>query len=336
MSLIDNSQQKILMLNQKKEEILALKHELPDAPYHIFSINAMIRDAELRYERLKTSYSPLKCSQCLGPIKESDHSVTLGHHIICYRCLKTISQVMNTKEMEERRSMKIGTVKTDCNNILHSLKSTSLIRKSGKCWLVHEVLLELFYDAGRSKSHFELTWIDEMEKHLQLLQTQYRIINDIKDSLVGATWQLLSLDAQIRDYENRLSLIKGGTHPFQCTQCNGWIKEPGLPILLGHFTLCNRCKHTIEQVITTSEAETRHSLTPGQIRKDIHRGQLGGYIEMGLLRQSGSIWLLHESVIQHHYLKQQEKTPSAVKPIPQSLLDRSAAVFKQTQKERKL
>jgi hypothetical protein len=313
MSIIEESIKQIKVLESKREEIISLKDQLSDAPYHIFSINALIRDAEMRYERFKAGYSPIKCTRCLQTIEEGRHSITIGKRFICNRCLHTISQVMNTTEMEERGGMILGTVKQDCHGILSFLHETSLIRKSGKCWLVHEALFELFYRAGRSKKHLNISWIVEMENHLRQLQLQHHILNGIKGALVGSTLLMFSLDAQIRDYENRLQLIKGGTMPFRCTQCKGWIKDAGIPILLGHYTLCSNCKCTIEQVFTTSEAENLYGLTVGTIRRDIHRGQLHKYQEMGLLRQSGSIWLMHEYVIINHYFPEEE-TVTPAKP----------------------
>ncbi|WP_240416658.1 hypothetical protein [Paenibacillus periandrae] len=328
MSIIDGTYQQILALNQKKEDIITLKDELPDAPYHIFSINAMIRDAEMRYERLIKIPNKVKCSQCDQSIEE--HSVRLNNELFCNHCVRTISQVMNTSEMEERNSMKAGTVKQDCNNAIKFLQKTSLVRKSNKCWLVHESLIELFYHAGRSRRHLETSWVDEMENHIKQLQNQLRIFNELGSSPTGTTLQVFSLNAQINDYEHRLKTVQGGIHPFRCSQCNGWIRAVGLPILLGHFTLCHNCKTTIERVMTASEIETRFNFVPGRIRKDIHRGLLDKYQEMGLLRQSGSIWIMHVSVIKDYYFPEKQETPVSI-DIPPSLLARSAAILQRKQ-----
>jgi hypothetical protein len=332
-SIIDSSEQQVMILNKKKEEILAHKEQIPDAPYHLFSINAMIRDAEMRYERLKGKYTSIKCSQCNQAVDDEMKSINLGRNIICERCIKTIGQVMNTTEFEDRHGLKTGTVKQDIHNTLHTLQGTGIIRKSGKCWLVHDVLAELYYDAGKNKARLEMSWVEEMERHLSSLQTQHKILNDIKGSLTGATLQLFSLDAQIKDYENRLRIVKGGTLPFRCSQCLGWIKEKGLPVLISHFTLCDNCKDTIQQVMTSSEAETKYNLLPGRIRKDIHKGNLEKYLENGLLRQSGGIWLFHETIIKHHYYPE-IITPSNKPEIPSSLLARSAAVFQNSMEGR--
>ncbi|WP_145950122.1 hypothetical protein [Paenibacillus sp. Y412MC10] len=334
MDIIDSYQQQIMLLNQKREEIIALKDQIPDAPYHIFSINAMIRDAEMRYERLKSSYVPIKCNQCTQPVPEDMHSVQVCRGVvICDRCLKTISQVMNTTEMETKRGMASGTVKQDCYQTLHFLHGSGLVRKSGKFWLVHEALFELFYDAGRKTDPLKMSWIDEMENKMNSLLKQRDLLNDIRSILPGGTTLFFSLDSQIRDYENRLKVVKGGTYPFRCTQCSGWIKEPGLPILINHFTLCKHCKRTIEQVMTSSEAEAKFNLRAGRIRKDIHLGQFEKYMEKGLMRQSGSIWLMHESVIKQHYFPEEQPAPSAptTSSIPSSLLERSAAIYQQVQ-----
>lgn len=329
MSIIDSSNERIHLLNEKKEEILSLKDKIPDAPYHVFNINAMIRDAEMRLDRLKTSYAASRCTECDQIVPDEENPTVLGRRVFCNRCLHTISQVITTTEMEERGDMKEGTVKIDCNQSLQFLRSTPLIRKSGKCWLVHESLLDLFYANNRNKEYLENSWIDSMEQQLVLLRKQHQIMTELKDLLSGATWQLFSLEAQIRDYESRINFVKGGTHPFRCSQCNGWIKESGLPILVGHFTLCRHCKRTIEQVITTSEAESRYNIVPGKIRKHIHSGRLDKYLKIGLIRQSGSIWLLHEAVIQHNYFPEERPAPTQAK-IPDSLLARSKAIYQNT------
>lgn len=326
MSLLHSTNEQIAKLNKKKEELLALKEQIPDAPYHIFSINAMIRDAEMKHERLRGAYSAIKCSQCMQSVTDQVAHVNVGRKTICERCLKTISQVMNTTEMEEKAGIKTGIVKQDCHQSFHFLQESGLVRKSNKCWLVHEVLIELFYSAGRDKSKLKMSWVEEMEAHLTNLQIQMNMLNEMKGLLSGVSLQLFSLDAQIRDYENRIKIVKGGTYPFKCSQCQGWIKEQGLPVLIDHYTLCNQCKKTIQEVLTSSEAESKYNLYSGRIRRDIHRGLLDTYKEKGLLRQSGSIWLIHESVIQHHYYPE-KKEPTEESAIPPSLLARQAAIF---------
>lgn len=157
--------------------------------------------------------------------------------------------------------------------------------------------------------------------------------------------QIFSLQAQIQDLQSKVDRIKGGRLPFRCSQCNVWLKENGIPTFFGNYTICNQCKKIISEVMTTSEAEKKHGLPKGTIRRDNSRGSLERYKKLGLLRQSGSLWLLHDIVILDKYKRIETKeevlpvhssTTMSEEGIPSDLLRRSASIYKQLMERKQL
>lgn len=335
MDIINFHQQQVEQLELKRNEILSMSNELPDAPFYIFQINAQIRDAMMRGDRLKSGYIPRKCNQCQQAIQEDINNKVLSKLNICKRCLQTIWGVKTNKEIEGEFNLKDGTVKNDINYKLKPLTGTSLVRKSNKIWLLHKSVTNMFYNPNSYKHEVRLNWIDEMEERVQTLRKRKEIIFGMKDSLNGAILQLFSLDSQIKDYEDRLSIVTGDRFPFRCSLCNGWVKGSDKPLLLEETTICHHCSHTIEQVKTVGEIEEILGLRPGRIRKDKDRGTLEPYLNSKLLWKSGSIWLFHLNAAKLHYKPEELKSEAPAAPsIPSSLLERSKAIYQKIQDEK--
>ncbi|MCM3130128.1 MULTISPECIES: hypothetical protein [unclassified Paenibacillus] len=330
--------------NNRQEELkktleLMLEHfeMLPDAPYQVFRIEAEIRDYELRKERLNRKFSYLSCNLCKQPIYDEDTPVTLGsngHFQICPRCIKTINQVKGTTELEEQFGITSpGTLKQDCNGPLQPLQEVGLVRKSEKCWLVHEIVGVIFYRVGRKKHNVMNSWIDELINQLEVLRKQKKLLEDLRPFPESHS-QLFSLEAQIQDLQTKVDRVQGGRLPYRCSQCGVWLKELGKPTFFGTYTICSKCKEIVTNVMTTSEAEKKHGLPLGTIRRDNARGLFDRYKESGLFRLSGNIWLLHDVVVLDKYkeLKSAESSHSPKNDISADLLQRSASIFNRLNK----
>ncbi|MFX3643551.1 MAG: hypothetical protein ACE3L7_33670 [Candidatus Pristimantibacillus sp.] len=335
MDIINFHQQQIEQLEMKRNEILSMADELPDAAFYIFQINAQIRDAMMRGDRLKTEFSPRKCNQCKQSIKEEITDKIQSKLNICSRCLQTIRGVVTNAEIEEKLKLKNGTVKNDINYKLKPLVGTSLIRKSNKIWLIHKSVTDMFYNPNFNKNEVRLNWIGEMEERVQSLRKRKEILTGMKDALNGAILQLFSLDSQIKDYEDRLSIVTGDRYPFRCSLCKGWVKGSDKPLLLQETTICHHCTLTMEQVKTFGEIEEILGLRNGRIHKDKDKGVLEPYLNSKLLWKSGSIWLFHLNAARLHYKPEDLKPEEpAYNAIPTSLMERSKAIYQKIQEEK--
>ncbi|WP_035351476.1 helix-turn-helix domain-containing protein [Fictibacillus gelatini] len=60
--------------------------------------------------------------------------------------------------------------------------------------------------------------------------------------------------------------------------------------------------------MTASEADERWGLPTGEVRQSCNRGKLKKYIEKGLVRQSGKVWLVTEKAMIEVYGEPKQKT----------------------------
>jgi hypothetical protein len=110
-------------------------------------------------EKFNYIHFEIYCLQCKSGIQKNEYQIKLDNFYLCSRCVKTISEVQSTTEGEASRELPRGTIKLDCKGSLQIFLKSNLIRKSGKFWLIHERVLSLYYDNGRTTKRFDLTWI---------------------------------------------------------------------------------------------------------------------------------------------------------------------------------
>ncbi|RRJ54963.1 hypothetical protein EHV15_35940 [Paenibacillus oralis] len=339
--LMDDYNKRLSQLHSTLDILLKEYDRLPDAAYQVFSIEAEIRSFELRKDRLNLEFSHFNCSMCKQKITDADEPVRMGakgSFMICPRCIRTINQIKGTTELEEQLGLKSpGTVKQDCEGPLKPLQAEKLIRKSEKCWLVHEVVADLFYRVGRRRNNLLHSWIEEMSDRLNMLKDQKQLLDELRTLIPDSHTQILSLQFQIQDLQTKVDRIKGGKLPYRCSQCGVWIKEGGNPTFFGTYTICSNCKEVVSNVMTTSEAEKKHGLTSGTIRRDNSRGLLDKYKKHGLFRMSGKIWLIHDVVILDKYkeLKSEDTPVMQGSEISSDLSQRSASIFNRVMESRR-
>ncbi|TKJ83817.1 hypothetical protein PaeCFBP13512_22110 [Paenibacillus sp. CFBP13512] len=332
MNIFDDYDQKLDQLHKAHEAIIEHFHELPDASYQAFSVEAEIRNFSLRKERLSIIPSKTSCHLCDQFLAYEEVPTKLGKKKsfnICSKCIDTISLVRGTTEFEMVHELQKNTLNQDITGALHPLIKDHLIRQSEKCWLIHDVVYDLYYKKGRTREALDQSWIEDIEKRLALLKQQLVIMADLNYKLPDSYMQDYSHKAQIKDLEGKLERIDGGLLPYRCSHCGSWIKEAGRPTFYGTYTICMPCKKVLRGVMTIPEAEKKYDLRSGTIRRDITRGKLTCYEDAKLLRRSGSIWILHEIVVQDKYkeLPEHTSTTSGYAEIPNDLLERSRSVF---------
>jgi hypothetical protein len=90
--------------------------------------------------------APLRCSHCENWIRDDSYSC-IEDFILCGRCRRTISEVNTINEAEMRWNLPTGTIKQDIiSGKLYQFIDDGLIRKSGKDWLLHELVMKMYYE----------------------------------------------------------------------------------------------------------------------------------------------------------------------------------------------
>lgn len=107
-----------------------------------------ITQNHMKLDRMRPKFNTIQCIQCLL-YTDKESTVALPHaKTICKACLQTITGMMVSSEFETLYDLPEGTIKqhaTSDKNPLGAYLSIGLVRKSGRNWLIHQQLWELFY-----------------------------------------------------------------------------------------------------------------------------------------------------------------------------------------------
>jgi len=331
MEIFDSLDQKIQLLEEAYNLAIMQSHSLPDAAYHLFLLEAEIRDTIYRKERFSTLPERTECHLGNHPVKGPGEFVRIGNKgsfIVCNSCIGLIQQMVGTTEFEKNHALKNNSVNADIRTVLQPLIEHNLIIKSGKVWIIHDSVYFLYYKK-QNKTLALNSWIDELYDRLEKLQQQQDAFKKIKDSLSGTYSQVFSLNAQIDDLKNKVSKIEDDSITYRCSECECWIKKKS-PTFFGVYTICDDCKKVLSGIMSFRKAEEKFKLAAGTLKRDNARGKLDRYKERGLIKQSGSTWIIHEIVVMAVYreLPEHTVTPSyTAQNIPSSLLERSRSVY---------
>lgn len=63
----------------------------------------------------------------------------------------------------------------------------------------------------------------------------------------------------------------------------------------------------LEDIMSAAEAEKRWGLYSGAIRQAAFRGELDRFVELGLAKKSGHVWILHKQVMLELFGPEPEK-----------------------------
>lgn len=64
----------------------------------------------------------------------------------------------------------------------------------------------------------------------------------------------------------------------------------------------------LDDIMSAAEAEERWQLPPGAIRQAAFQGKLDPYIDVGLAKKSGRVWLVHKQVMVELFGPEPEKS----------------------------
>ncbi|MFC5401773.1 hypothetical protein [Cohnella soli] len=141
--------ERVESLEKLKADLLPLVGDDILAKSFVSQVESEIAQYGIKLSRLQSkSLDALKCIQCSRfEDKNNCKTIRLGVHI-CALCMRTISEMLVASEFEEKYEIPEGTIKqhaTSPADPLSAFKEAGMLRKSGRNWLIHRLLWDLFY-----------------------------------------------------------------------------------------------------------------------------------------------------------------------------------------------
>jgi uncharacterized short protein YbdD (DUF466 family) len=144
--------------------------------------------------------------------------------------------------------------------------------------------------------------IESYKNKIVELKQYEEYLNNIKINHPEKKYLEMLLNSELMEYQRRLESLSSGKLSYRCSFCTGYIKEEGYPTMVHNLTICNSCKATISEVMTTNQAEEEWNLPKGTIKQDCKpHGGLQQFILAGLVFKSGKYWLIHKTVMKEYY-----------------------------------
>ena len=154
MGIVDTYKKKLQDARIVKENLRNLSGDFPDKVYILMNLDNQIMEYERRIESLTSLGHSTQCDECKQWIlhEERDTVSQISGYHVCSMCKGAITKVLMSHEAEKKWSLPTGTIKQDCRRgTLDIFIENNLIRKSGKYWLIHDVVGKLYYE--KRKSH---------------------------------------------------------------------------------------------------------------------------------------------------------------------------------------
>lgn len=148
MGILQSYREKIKEAENMKIMLASTSIDFEDKHYMTLMIDSQIKEYERRLEKLTLVGASFQCAECGHWISDesSEGMKEFNGYKFCNKCLTMTYSVMLTKEAEEKWGLPVGTIKQDCRRgVMDKYIECGLIRKSGKYWIIHDVLWKLHY-----------------------------------------------------------------------------------------------------------------------------------------------------------------------------------------------
>jgi hypothetical protein len=145
--------ERIKTLQEISVQIEPLRDKDPMVQSMIRQLENEIAQYNMKIDRIKSKYGTVLCIQCGLYIERENTSPLNGSAQICAGCIKTLAGMSVSSEFESGR-MPEGTIKqlaTSDKDPLKTFKETGLLRKSGRYWLIHDLMWELYFKVKYEK-----------------------------------------------------------------------------------------------------------------------------------------------------------------------------------------
>lgn len=149
MGIVDSYKKKMEDAIQIRNTLRGLSSDFPDKTYILMNIDNQIREFERKIDSLTSVGHTIQCDACKQwVLHEQKHTVKeIQGFMLCQTCRETTLKVMMSQEAEQKWNLPTGRIKQDCRRgMLDAFLDIGLIRKSGKYWLVHELVGKLYYE----------------------------------------------------------------------------------------------------------------------------------------------------------------------------------------------
>lgn len=156
MGIIDSYKKQLEDAKEARDTIRNLPDDLQDKSFLIMMLEENIKKYESRLMKLTSLGAEIQCNECNKWVthEDTDTMTEVDNLFLCTDCQNTINKVLMTNEAESKWNLPSGTIKQDCRRgMLDTYIEKGLIRRSGKYWLIHELVGKLYYKKKQSDNN---------------------------------------------------------------------------------------------------------------------------------------------------------------------------------------
>ncbi|MGC6586170.1 hypothetical protein ACPV3A_14530 [Paenibacillus sp. Dod16] len=159
MSIIENTQEKIIELERAAEQFALIKDTLPFEVRFTTQglIDNQLKELKYRLEKLTFLRSDKKCTICDHWIRNEEEPVHLFYQYntfedpsnitVCPSCIGAMKKVMTTNEAETLWGLLPGTIKQDRRlGNLQEFEEVGLVYHTGRYIKIHEIVMKSYYE----------------------------------------------------------------------------------------------------------------------------------------------------------------------------------------------
>lgn len=147
MDIIGDIKKHIAELKQIKEALDQIPSEQSELEiFKKYTIERVLVDYEKKLEMMTYKKLTLKCILCEHWVEDTDR--VHKDLVICSTCQTNLPKTKTTNEIEPLWGLHVGKIKQDIDNhLLDKFINAGLIWKSGRYWLVHELVMQKHYES---------------------------------------------------------------------------------------------------------------------------------------------------------------------------------------------
>ncbi|NHN35585.1 hypothetical protein [Paenibacillus agricola] len=146
MDIIGDVKRNITSLEKLKDALDQIDSDNVDLEmFKKYTIERSIADYNQKLEKMTYKKFPHRCELCQQWIEELEPEQK--SIMICQTCRVNLPKTMTTNEIEPLWGLHVGKIKQDIDNhLLDDFIDAGLIWKSGRYWLIHELVMQKHYE----------------------------------------------------------------------------------------------------------------------------------------------------------------------------------------------
>jgi hypothetical protein len=146
MDIIRDLKKKIADIEELKDKLDQIEIDNMELEmFKKFTIDRLLADYSKKLELMTYTKFPHRCDLCQRWIEETDPE--MKSIMMCQTCIDNLPKTMTTNQCEPMWGLHVGKIKQDIDNdLLDEYINVGLIWKSGRYWLVHELVMQKHYE----------------------------------------------------------------------------------------------------------------------------------------------------------------------------------------------